>query len=339
MHSKPYVLVTGACGYIGSQMVLNLLDAGYAVIALDNLSTGFRESLLGRGEIFIEGDVGDGALLRSLFAKYPVTAVLHFAASVSVEESVQSPLVYYHNNTAQFIQLLRAVTDAKIPNFIFSSTAMVYASNAVGARFEETDPTRPENPYGQSKLIDETILRDTAAACGPGFRYVILRYFNVAGAEDKGILGQRARRATHLIKVACEFVVGKRKSLQIYGEDYPTQDGTCVRDYVHVQDLAEAHLAALNYLQAGSPSVTLNCGYGRGYSVKEVLDTFSQVLGYKLPVTLAERRPGDAISLIANPTQIFKTLDWKPSRDDLTVIIKTALDWERSLQSHLPTKS
>lgn len=328
MIAKPTVLVTGGCGYIGSHVTLRLSEAGYKVVVIDNLSTGSVEALL-HNETFYHGDVGDRALLEKVFTAHPIKAVLHFAASIFVEDSTKDPLSYYQNNTAHFIELLKVASQAQVEHMIFSSTAAVYKSGDGQQSLSESAETQPENPYGRSKLMDEWILKDLAKIAP--LRFVILRYFNVAGADAQCRIGLRGKKASHLIKVACEVAVGKRPSLSIYGNDYPTADGTCVRDYVHVEDLADAHISALRYLEAGQASTTLNCGYGHGYSVKEVVEAFHTATGVNLNVQMGARRSGDPASLVANNAQILKTLDWRAQRDDLALIIRSALAWEKKI--------
>ena len=319
------VLVTGGAGYIGSHVVRQLGEAGYRVVTLDNLSTGFRDAVL-YGDL-VEGDTGDEALVRRTLADYAIDTVMHFAAHTVVPESVSDPLKYYANNTCSTRSLLAACQAASVRNFVFSSTAAVYGMPASGQASEET-PTDPINPYGASKLMSERMLADLSAASG--MKHVILRYFNVAGADPKGRIGQSTRKATLLIKVACEAALGRRSGLKIFGTDYPTPDGTGVRDYIHVEDLASAHLKALDYLADGGSSQILNCGYGHGYSVREVLAAVARAHGSPVPVEEAERRPGDPPSLIADAGRIREVLGWAPAFDDLDTIVATALAWERS---------
>jgi len=330
--SKPTILVVGGAGYIGSHMVLDLLRADYSVVTLDNLSKGHRELLPG-GE-FVEGDLGSPADLDAVFNNYPIEAVMHFAAFSLVGESVEKPLMYYRNNVANTITLLEAMHRHGIRHFIFSSTAAVYG---IPDRLPigEDAPTLPINPYGRSKLMTEWMLRDVAASYGVpdattdvNFRYVALRYFNVAGASLDGALGQATPEATHLIKVACEAACGKREGISIFGTDYATEDGTCIRDYIHVEDLARAHLAALDYLAEGGDSQILNCGYGQGFSVRQVLDMVAQVSGETLAVSEAPRRAGDPPALVADARRIRELLPWKPACDDLETICRTAFEWE-----------
>ncbi len=319
------VLVTGGAGYIGSHVVCQLSEAGYKVIVVDDLSKGFREAVIG-GELVV-GDSGDQELIETLLKKHGIEAVMHFAAHTIVPESVAEPLKYYHNNTLKAHRLISACVNTEVKHFIFSSTAAVYGVPESSTASEET-PTLPINPYGTSKLMTEWILRDTAAAIN--LRYVTLRYFNVAGSDPGGRIGQSTPEATLLIKVACEAAVGKRNAITIFGTDYPTPDGTGVRDYIHVEDLADAHLKALAYLEGGGESTTLNCGYGHGYSVREVLDALQSVSGEKLTIREAERRPGDPPILVAQADRIKKVLDWSANYDDLDAIVEHSLNWERN---------
>jgi UDP-glucose 4-epimerase len=319
------VLVTGGAGYIGSHVVRQLCEAGHKVVVLDDLSKGFREAVVG-GELIV-GDFGDRALVEELLKKHGIEAVMHFAAHTVVPESVAEPLKYYHNNTLKAHGLIAACVSTGVKNFIFSSTAAVYGMPASSTASEES-PTLPINPYGTSKLMTEWILRDTAAATS--LCHVTLRYFNVAGSDPGGRIGQSTPEATLLIKVACEAAVGKRNTVTIFGTDFSTPDGTGVRDYIHVEDLAEAHLKALAYLEGGGGSTTLNCGYGHGYSVREVLDAVQRVSGEKLTIREAERRPGDPPMLIAQADRIKTVLDWSANYDDLDVIVEHSLNWERN---------
>jgi len=318
--------VTGGAGYIGSHVVRQLVERGERVVVLDNLVTGFRQAVIG-AELCV-GDAGDTALVGRLLDEHGIDTVLHFAAHTVVPESVEQPLKYYGNNTAGTRNLLEACERAGVKHFVFSSTAAVYGTPASGYAAEDT-PTAPINPYGTSKLMSEWILRDLSAVSD--LRHVSLRYFNVAGSDPKGRLGQATPNATLLTKVACEAAVGKRPSVSIYGTDYPTPDGTGVRDYIHVEDLAEAHLKAVDYLRDGGASVTLNCGYGHGYSVREVLAMVEKVAGRKLNVILAPRRPGDSAILVARATRVLSTLGWTPRLDDLGEIVRSAYAWEQKL--------
>jgi UDP-glucose 4-epimerase len=321
-----YVLVTGGAGYIGSHTVQQLVARGDRVVVIDNLSTGFREAV--RGAAFVEGDVGDCDLVLRTLETYRVDSVLHFAAHTVVPESVSNPLKYYGNNTCNTRNLLASCAQAGIDKFIFSSTAAVYGTTDAGVADENT-PTLPINPYGTSKLMSETMLRDWSAT--GAMRHVILRYFNVAGCDPLGRIGHSTPQATLLIKVACEHAVGKRRSIAIYGTDYDTPDGTGVRDYIHVEDLASAHLRALDHLRDGGSSLTLNCGYGHGYSVREVVDAVARIGGHPLNVLELPRRPGDIPKLIACSDRLRETLGWTPRYDDLDVIVRTALTWEYHL--------
>lgn len=320
------ILVTGGAGYIGSHVVRQLGEAGERVVIIDNLSTGFRDSVL-HGDL-VMGDTGDRALVAGVLKDYDVSSVLHFAAHTIVPESVANPLKYYGNNTCSTRNLLECCRDAGVKHFIFSSTAAVYGVPESGLASEDT-PNAPINPYGTSKLMSEWMLRDLAAATD--LKYVALRYFNVAGSDPGGRIGQSTRDATLLIKVACEAAVGKRESVSIFGTDYPTPDGTGIRDYIHVEDLASAHLSALDYLRKGGNSTTLNCGYGHGYSVREVLDTVQRVAGKNLTINEIPRRAGDPPMLVADCSRIKKSLGWQAKYDDLGLIVKTSLDWERKL--------
>jgi UDP-glucose 4-epimerase len=326
MATRKPILVTGGAGYIGSHVVRQLGAAGYPVIVLDNLSTGFRRAVL-HGEL-VEGNSGDRELAGRLIREHGIEAVLHFAAHIVVPESVAEPLKYYGNNTCNTRNLLQACHENGVKRFIFSSTAAVYGIPA-GPAAGEDSPLAPINPYGLSKLMSEWMLRDLATASP--LRYVALRYFNVAGADPEGRIGQSTPMATHLIKVACEHAVGKRDHVAVFGTDYPTPDGTGVRDYIHVDDLAAAHILALNYLEQGGASQILNCGYGHGYSVRQVLDTVQKVSGVKLDIREQERRAGDPPALIAAADRIRGVLGWQPQHDDLAFIVKTALAWEKHL--------
>jgi UDP-glucose 4-epimerase len=328
MASKSTVLVTGGAGYIGSHVVLALRDAGWPVIVLDDLSTGHRQAVP-EGVVFAQGDVGDRRLLGQLFERHAIDAVVHLAGSISVPESMARPLEYYRNNTLNSHTLIEASVAAGVGAWIFSSTAAVYGDpDAVPVA--EDAPTRPLNPYGRSKLMTEQMLIDAAAA--HRLPHVILRYFNVAGADPAGRAGPATPGAAHLLKVACEAAVGKRASVPLYGEDYPTADGTCVRDFIHVSDLAEAHVKALGSLLAGGPSAVLNCGYGRGFSVREVLDAVARACGRPLVIEAAPRRPGDAVEVVAAAGRIRAALGWQPRYDDLDQIVGDALAFERRLQ-------
>ncbi len=322
------VVVTGGAGYIGSHAVLALREAGWPVAVIDDLSTGFRWAVPG-DVAFYEGDVGDEALLGRIFAENTPCAVMHFAGSVVVPESVADPLKYYRNNTANSRTLIAAAVAAGVPHFIFSSTAAIYGTPDV-EQVGETTPPRPINPYGSSKLMTELMLADVAAASP--LNYCALRYFNVAGADPQGRAGQSTRGATHLIKVAVEAALGKRDHVDVFGTDFDTRDGTGVRDYIHVSDLAAAHVLALEALIAvPDRSLTMNCGYGGGYSVLEVIDAVDRVTGIAIERRLAPRRPGDPAALVADNRQIKATLPWTPRYADLDTIVGHALSWERRL--------
>lgn len=322
------VLVTGGAGFIGSHMVLELLDAGEDVIVLDNLSTGFRWAVPD-GAKFIEGDVGNHDLVGELLRSNSIDAIFHFAGSIVVPESIADPLGYYRNNTGNSRSLIACAVEAKIPNFIFSSTAAVYGMPEVNPVTEDVT-LAPISPYGSSKLMTETMLRDTAIA--HPLRFVALRYFNVAGADLKGRSGQSSPGATHLIKVAAEAALGMRDHLDVYGTDYETPDGTCVRDYIHVSDLVRAHLDALRYLRDGGESVILNCGYGKGFSVLDVIEAVKRASGVDFTVRYVPRRPGDPAALVAGAGRIHDVLGWEPRLDDLDTIVEGALSWEKQLR-------
>lgn len=323
------VLVTGGAGYIGSHMAWALLDAGHDVVVLDRLSTGFRWAVPERARFYL-GDVADKTLLRQIFDENKIDAIIHFAGSIVVPDSVLNPLDYYDNNTVKSRELIAAAIEAGISNFIFSSTAAVYGSVASNALVRETAPLNPENPYGQSKMMTEIMLRDAARV--HDFRYVALRYFNVAGADPQGRTGQSSRNASHLLKIACEAALGLRERVNVYGTDYPTPDGTGVRDYIHVSDLVAAHLRALDYLRSGGAALTANCGYGRGYSVLDVLNAVRVVSGRDFPIALGPRRSGDAASVVADPTVARQVLNWVPRHDRLQGIVRSALEWEQHLR-------
>jgi len=326
------ILVTGGAGYIGSHMVHELADRGERVVVVDNLSTGFRWAIP-EHVCLVRGDTGDANLMCDLMQRHEVEAIIHFAASVVVPESVRHPLAYYRNNTANSRTLIEAAADAGVRRFIFSSTAAVYGNPAI-VPVPEDAPLAPMSPYGASKMMTEIMLRDAGAA--HGMSHVILRYFNVAGADPQLRTGQSTEGATHLIKVAVEAAVGVRPKLEVYGTDYPTPDGTCIRDYIHVTDLARAHSAALFYLRRGGESITLNCGYGRGFSVLEVIDTVKAVSGVDFKVALAAPRPGDPARIVAGCERVRAVLGWRPELDDLPTIVGHALAWERKLRT-LPT--
>jgi UDP-glucose 4-epimerase len=321
------VLVTGGAGYIGSHMVHALLDAGEHAVVLDNLSTGF-DSAVPKGVPLIIAESGDQTRVAAAIKEHGIDAIIHFAASLIVPDSLRDPLGYYRNNTVNSRALIETAIKSGVRHFIFSSSAAVYG-NPARVPVREDDPAVPISPYGSSKLMTEIMLRDAGAA--HGLAYAILRYFNVAGADSRGRVGQSTKGATHLIKVAVEAALGLRSKLQVFGTDYPTPDGTCIRDYIHVSDLVRAHLDALAYLRGGGASVTLNCGYGRGFSVLEVIDTVKKVSGVDFNVELAGPRPGDPAKIVAACDRIRATLNWQPQFDDLQTIIAHALAWERRL--------
>ncbi len=326
MEESP-ILVTGGAGYIGSHAVLAFLEAGHRVVVVDDLSTGRRQAVPD-GVPLVEGDIGDPALVDGVLGEYHVGAVVHFAGSFVVPESVINPLRYYRNNTAASRTLIEACVRRRVRHLVFSSTCAVYGSPATSPVAEDA-PTAPISPYGTSKLMTEWILRDTAAA--HDFEYVALRYFNVAGADPAGRTGQSTPEATQLVKVASQAVTGQREFIEIFGEDYDTPDGTCIRDYIHVTDLAAAHVEALCHLAGGGDSLVLNCGYGRGYSVREVLGAVERVAGLHLDIRASPRRAGDPPTLVADAGEIGKRFGWSPRHDDLYLIVRTAIDWERKL--------
>lgn len=321
------VLVTGGAGYIGSHMVLALADAGEDVIVADNLSTGFSWAIAPQARL-VKGDIGDEAFLSKLMAENRFSAVVHFAGSIVVPESVTDPLTYYNNNTVKSRLLIEQAIKARIPNFIFSSTAAVYGNPATRPVFEEALPA-PISPYGRSKLMTEWMLEDAHKAYG--LNYIALRYFNVAGADPKGRTGQSTPRATHLIKVACQTVLGSRKSLEVFGTDYDTPDGTCLRDYIHVSDLIAAHMDALRHLRGRGASGVYNCGYGRGYSVLEVVKAVERASGQTVETRLVPRRAGDPAAIVAGADRIRADLGWQPKHEDLDEIVASALAWEKHL--------
>jgi len=318
------ILVVGGAGYIGSHMVKDLLDAGCHVITLDDLSTGHRELLPG-GE-FVEGGLGDAVLLDKLFSTHKISAVMHFAAFSLVGESVEKPLKYYRNNMAATAELLDSMIRHSVKRFIFSSTAAVYGE-PVDIPITESHPCTPTNPYGESKIAVERMLKDCDSAYG--LKYISLRYFNAAGADRSGEIGERHRNETHLIPLVLEVAAGRRENIKIFGTNYPTPDGTCIRDYIHVSDLSGAHLLALNSLLSGGDSAVYNLGNNRGYSVREVIELSRKVTGKPIPAIEADKRPGDPAILIASSDKIKKNLGWKPEYEDLETIIKTAWKWHQ----------
>lgn len=321
------VLVTGGAGYIGSHMVWELIDAGEEVVVLDRLSTGFDWAVAPEAKLVI-GDVADSELVASIIREYSVDAIIHFAGSIIVPESVADPLAYYENNTCKTRTLIETAVREKVRNFIFSSTAAVYGAAGLEPVREDARPA-PESPYGTSKLMSEWMLRDAAMA--HDLRYTALRYFNVAGADPKGRTGQSTPGATHLIKVACETALGKRPSMQVFGTDYPTPDGTCIRDYIHVSDLVAAHRLALQRLRDGGDSLVANCGYSHGYSVLEVIESVRRVFGKNFEATTGPRRAGDPAAIVANSDLARREFGWTPAHDDLDGIVGHALSWERIL--------
>lgn len=323
------VLVTGGAGYIGSHTVLALQTYGYKVIVLDDLSTG-NKSIVPVDCPLIVGDAGDQELVSNIINKYKINAVMHFAGSIIVEESVADPLKYYKNNTQVSLNLIEACKRVNMDSFIFSSTAAVYG-NPEENPIKESAKLAPINPYGHSKAMIEQILQDVSNSSP--LRFIALRYFNVCGADPLGRSGQLTKQSTHLIKVACELATGKREEMSIYGNDYDTADGTCVRDYIHVSDLADIHVKAVDYLLTTGESQVINCGYGRGYSVKEVLDTLLEIIGKPLNITETVRRPGDPASLIADNSKLISLTSWEAKHDDLVEILKDALEWERRLNT------
>lgn len=325
------ILVTGGAGYIGSHVVRQLTEMGRQVVVFDNLSTGTASALV-HGERLVVGDLSDTAAIETLFSQYRFRTVLHFAASIVAPESVTDPIKFYSNNTRNTLNLLTACARFGVERFIFSSTAAVYGLPEKGTASEES-PTAPINPYGTSKLMSEWMLRDIALA--HGMKYAMLRYFNVAGADPQARMGQRTPDATHLIKVCCQAALGMRDSVSIFGADYPTPDGTGIRDYIHVEDLSSSHLAALAYLEKGGDSVTLNVGYGKGSSVREVIKVLKEVAGVDFPVVEAPRRPGDPAILVAQADRIRKLLGWQPRYNDLRTIITDAWRWEQKLQKSM----
>ena len=326
------VLVTGGAGYIGSHTVKKLGESGYEVVVYDNLSTGSAEAIL-YGEL-VKGELNDTEYLARVFARYKFDAVLHFAANISVPESLEEPLIYYHNNTCNVVNVLQCCQKFGVKQFVFSSTAAVYGE-IKDYPVRESSPTLPINPYGQSKLMSEKIIQDYARSSE--LKYVILRYFNVAGADSSGQIGQMGKKAAHLIKVGCDAALGIRPSVSVFGTDYPTPDGTGIRDYIHVEDLAAAHVDALSYLEKESLPQILNCGYGTGYSVKEVLSKIKEISGVDFTVMETPRRQGDPACVVASGNKIRQILGWKPQHNSLDKIVSSALAWEKKKmsQAHL----
>jgi len=320
------IFVTGGAGYIGSHMVAALGAKGYEILVYDNLSTGYRDSLL-YGKLVV-GDLSDKALLVKTLQDFKPDAVMHFAAFIQVGESVKEPLKYYNNNSVNAINLLHAMMDLGIMKFIFSSTAAVYG-HPRNVPISELEPISPINPYGWSKAVIEQVLYDLSLA--KDLRYIALRYFNAAGADPQGRIGERHDPETHLIPLILKAANGNREHITIYGTDYPTPDGTCIRDYIHVADLANAHILALEHLFEGGKSDVFNCGYGHGYSVHEVIQTALRITGKDFKIVKSERREGDPPILVAESSKIIKHLNWKPQYDDLSYIIKTAWDWEKNI--------
>ena len=322
---KPKVLITGGAGYIGSHAALACIDAGWPVVILDDLSTGIR-SALPPGSIFVEGSAGDGDLVRQIMREQAINSVIHFAGSSVIPDSITDSNRYYRNNTSNSLTLMEVSIQAGVRSFIYSSSASVYAP-APNGTLKEDARLEPINPYGRSKLMTEQMLADAARAYA--LPYVALRYFNVAGADPLGRAGQSTANATHLIKVACQVALGRRPELPIFGNDYDTPDGTCVRDFIHVSDLADAHLLVLKDQLADGGHDVLNCGYGRGVSVLEVVRTLERITGSPLPVSVHPRRPGDMASVVADSSKLAGKHDWRPRHDDLGAIVASALEWER----------
>lgn len=323
------VLVTGGAGYIGSHMVWELLDHGEQVVVLDNLVTGFQSAVAEKAKLII-GNVGNQELVETIIRDHKIDCIIHFAGSVVVPESLENPLKYYENNTANSLKLVAAAVNTGVSKFIFSSTAAVYGAPDTTGPIREDAVLNPMSPYGSSKLMTEIMVRDAQKA--HGMAYVMLRYFNVAGADTKGRTGQSTKGATHLIKIACETALGKRDYMNVFGTDYETPDGSCVRDYIHVSDLVNAHFTALGFLRDGGRKFTANCGYSKGYSVLEVIAAVKRVSGRDFPVIFDERRAGDPPSLTANAHRLMSRLNWHPRYDDLDQIIADALNWESKIE-------
>jgi UDP-glucose 4-epimerase len=325
--SMDCILVTGGAGYIGSHVVKALGEQGFRVVVYDNLSKGHRDAVLA-GDL-IAGDLSDSALLLRVIGQYRPAAVMHFAAFIEVRESVQEPLEYYRNNTANAVTLLDAMARQGVQKFIFSSTAAVYGVPET-VPIREDQPLKPINPYGQSKAFVEGVLKDLSGA--GTFRYVSLRYFNAAGADSRGRIGERHNPESHLVPLILKAAKGERKAITVYGDDYPTPDGTCIRDYIHVEDLADVHLLALRHLLEGGRSEVFNCGYGHGYSVREVIEAARRVTGVPIPAETGGRRQGDPPALVADSSRLKQALQWSPRHDDLEYIIRTAWEWEKKPQ-------
>lgn len=330
MRGNMAILITGGAGYIGSHTVYAFLEAGHALVVLDDLSTGYRD-LLPQDIAFYNGNVGDEQILDQIFGAHAIECVIHFAGSISVPESVSDPLKYYKNNVANTAVLLESCVKHSIKNFIFSSTASVYG-DCDAPLLDEILPPAPKNPYARTKLIIEDMIQD--AAISHNFNYTILRYFNVAGADPHGRTGQISRVSSHLIKIACEVITGKREQISIFGSDYPTPDGTCLRDYIHVSDLADAHLCTYGFLIKNGGGHLFNCGYGKGYSVKEVLAMVEHVSGINLKTNITARRTGDPHTLVANTARLREKTGWTPRHNNLEQIVASALDWEKHLAAH-----
>lgn len=325
------VLVTGGAGFIGSHIIRHLVKAGHCPIVVDDLSSGHRQAVPQSIPLYT-ANIGDVSFLEALFKNYSVDAVIHCAAFVNVNESVMEPSKYYQNNIAHSIHLLRACEKAGVRFFIFSSSAAVYGQPEGATLVSETSPLNPMSPYGETKLMFEKVLQDSCSSPLSQMKYVALRYFNVAGAHMEGETGQSTEGASHLIQVACEVASGRRSHIEMYGTDYPTRDGTCIRDFIHVEDLAAAHVQTLDYLKQGGESDVFNCGYGQGFSVREVLNTMKKVSGLDLKIIESDRRLGDPAKLTANSEKLKKTLNWVPQFNDLSVICDTALKWEHKLK-------
>jgi UDP-glucose 4-epimerase len=335
-NNRPSILVTGGAGYIGSHVVKLLGELGENIVVLDNLSTGNEDAIL--YGTFVQGDTGDRDLVSRILREHNVDTVMHFAAHTIVPESVENPLKYYANNTQNTLNLLRCCTEAGVDKVIFSSTAATYGVPSDSSKpCSEELQTAPINPYGMSKLMSEHMLKDLSFSTN--LKHVILRYFNVAGSDPSGKIGQSTKKATLLIKVAAEVALGKREKLMVFGTDYDTPDGTGIRDYVHVTDLASAHVSALKYLREGGESTLVNCGYGKGFSVREVIDATQRIHGSPLEVVEQPRRAGDPPTLIAAVDKIHRTLDWTPEYNDLDVIVKTSLEWEATLSQRQAGKA